>query len=102
MSPLAAAGAYARVQQGAEPGMAAFGMAAPGMGDFSSVMTQALGTTIAAGHAADRATVGALSGQANLTEVVTAVSRAERALQTATALRDRMVSAYQDVMRMAI
>ena len=97
MSPLAAAGAYARVQQGAEPGMAA-----PGMGDFSSVMTQALGTTIAAGHAADRATVGALSGQANLTEVVTAVSRAELALQTATALRDRMVSAYQDVMRMAI
>jgi flagellar hook-basal body complex protein FliE len=34
--------------------------------------------------------------------VVTAISRADLALQTAVALRDRVVSAYQDVMRMPI
>jgi flagellar hook-basal body complex protein FliE len=34
--------------------------------------------------------------------VVLAVSRAEMALQTATTLRDKVVSAYQDVMRMPI
>jgi flagellar hook-basal body complex protein FliE len=33
---------------------------------------------------------------------VTAISRAELALQSATAIRDRVVQAYQDVMKMPI
>jgi flagellar hook-basal body complex protein FliE len=37
-----------------------------------------------------------------VTAVVLAISRAELALQTATAVRDRVVTAYQDVMRMPI
>ena len=44
----------------------------------------------------------AISGEGNLTDVVTALSRAELALQTATAIRDRVVSAYQDIMKMPI
>ena len=90
-----AASAYARVQQGGIAG-------AGGVPDFSAVLGRAIQGTVDAGHAADTATVQALSGPANLTQVVTAVSRAEMALQTATAIRDRMVSAYQDVMRMPI
>ncbi len=85
-----AANAYARVQQGG------------GVPDFSAVLGRAIQGTVDAGHAADTATVQALSGPANLTQVVTAVSRAELSLQTATAIRDRMVSAYQDIMRMPI
>ncbi len=38
----------------------------------------------------------------NLTEVAIAVSRAELALQSAVAVRDKVVQAYQDVMRMPI
>ena len=45
---------------------------------------------------------GRLTGQGSVTDVVLAVSRAELALQTATAVRDRVVTAYQDVMRMPI
>ena len=41
-------------------------------------------------------------GQVSVTDTVLAVSRAEMALQTAVAVRDRVVSAYQDVMRMPI
>jgi flagellar hook-basal body complex protein FliE len=37
-----------------------------------------------------------------VTDVVLAVARAELALQTAVAVRDRVVAAYQDVMRMPI
>jgi flagellar hook-basal body complex protein FliE len=37
-----------------------------------------------------------------VTDVVIAVGRAEVALQTAVAVRDRVVSAYQDIMRMPI
>jgi flagellar hook-basal body complex protein FliE len=43
-----------------------------------------------------------IAGNANLTEVVTAVSRAQLALQTTTAVRDRVVQAYQEIMRMPI
>ena len=98
MAPTSAAGAvsaYARVQQGG----AGAGGSVP---DFSAVLGRAIQGTVDAGHAADTATVQALSGPANLTQVVTAVSRAELSLQTATTIRDRMVSAYQDIMRMPI
>lgn len=92
-SAASAANAYARVQQGG---------GGDGVPDFSAVLGRAIQGTVDAGHAADTATVQALSGPANLTQVVTAVSRAELSLQTATAIRDRMVSAYQDIMRMPI
>ena len=52
-------------------------------------------------HGRDQATQ-ALTGGGNLTEVVTALSRAELTLQTATAMRDRVVQAYQDIMKMPI
>jgi flagellar hook-basal body complex protein FliE len=55
-----------------------------------------------AGHTADATAMQALNGTGNLTDVVTAVARAQLALQTATAVRDRVVSAYQDIMKMAI
>ena len=54
------------------------------------------------GRSADAASTQALLGQGSVTDVVLAVSRAEMALQTATTLRDKVVSAYQDVMRMPI
>ena len=44
----------------------------------------------------------AISGGGNLTDVVTALSHAEMTLQTATAIRDRVVQAYQDIMKMPI
>ena len=43
-----------------------------------------------------------LTGQGSVTDVVLAVGRAELTLQTAVAVRDRVVAAYQDVMRMPI
>ncbi len=55
-----------------------------------------------AGHEADAGGVRALTGGGGVTDVVLALSRAELALQTAVAVRDRVVSAYQDVMRMPI
>lgn len=44
----------------------------------------------------------AITGEANLTEVVQAVTAAEVTLQTIVALRDRMISSYQEIMRMPI
>jgi flagellar hook-basal body complex protein FliE len=44
----------------------------------------------------------AVTGRAELIDVVTSVSAAETSLETMVAVRDRMVSAYQDIMRMQI
>lgn len=44
----------------------------------------------------------AVTGEADLTEVVEAVTAAEITLQTVVSLRDRMISAYQEIMRMPI
>jgi flagellar hook-basal body complex protein FliE len=41
-------------------------------------------------------------GEASVREVVEAVTQAEMGLQTASAVRDRVISAYQDIIRMPI
>jgi len=97
VTPSAAANAYARVEGGAAaPGGAQGGAA------FGAVLQRALEGAVQTGHKAESAAVQAIAGGGNLTQVVTALSHAELALQTATAVRDRFVQAYQDIMRMPI
>ena len=73
-----------------------------GAGDFGATLQQALQGAVDAGHTADTKSMQALNGTGNLTDVVTAVARAQLALQSATAIRDRVVQAYQDIMKMPI
>ena len=91
VSPSGAAQAYARVAGGAE-----------GAGGFGEVLGRALEGVVQAGHEADSQSMRAIAGGGNLTEVATAVTRAELALQGAVAVRDKVVQAYQDIMRMPI
>ena len=51
---------------------------------------------------AERVATDAITGEANLTEVITAVASAEASLQTLVTVRDRVISAYQEIMRMPI
>jgi flagellar hook-basal body complex protein FliE len=95
--PDAAANAYGRVDSGAQ---GALGIADPG--SFGGVLQRAMEGVVDAGHAADAQSMTALAGGGNLTDVVTAVSKAELALQTASVIRDRVVQAYQDIMKMPI
>ena len=44
----------------------------------------------------------AVAGQAELVDVITAVTNAEVALESVVAVRDRVVQAYQEIMRMPI
>ena len=70
--------------------------------DFSSLLNHAISGAIEAGQDADTKATNAISGQGDLTDVVTAVSRAELALQTTVAIRDRVLQAYQDIIKMPI
>ena len=92
LNPAAVVGAYQRVQAGPDAAS----------GGFGDVLARAVQGVVNAGHEADARSVQALSGNGNLTNVATAVSRAQLALEAATSVRDRFVQAYQDVMRMAI
>jgi flagellar hook-basal body complex protein FliE len=70
--------------------------------NFPDTVKQFLQNAIATGENAEAQSTQALSGGGNLTEVVTALSRAEMTLQTASAIRDRVIQAYQDIMKMPI
>ena len=70
--------------------------------DFGGMVERAVQGAVQSAHAAENDAMTAIAGGGNITEVVEAVSRAELALQTTTAIRDRVVSAYQDIMRMPI
>jgi flagellar hook-basal body complex protein FliE len=59
---------------------------------------QALATT----HAGEKMSIQGIAGKADLTDVVTAVTNAEMTLQTVVAVRDRVVAAYLDILKMPI
>lgn len=71
-------------------------------GDFSSLLTQSLGQAVNTGKQAETQAMSAINGAGDLSSVVTAVSRAELALQTTVAVRDRVLQAYQDIIKMPI
>lgn len=71
-------------------------------GDFSAAMSRALASVVDTARGAEQGAMQAISGGGNITDVVTAVAKAELALQTTVAVRDRVVQAYQDIMRMPI
>jgi flagellar hook-basal body complex protein FliE len=98
VTPSGAANAYANVARGG----AASGDVASGGTSFGNTLQHVLESAVQTGHTADTQAMQAIAGQGNLTEVVTALSRAELTLQTATAVRDRVVQAYQDIMKMPI
>jgi len=53
-------------------------------------------------RAAETQMTQVVQGQGSLIDVVTAISSAEASLETALAVRDQMIQAYQEIMRMPI
>ena len=92
--PSDAARAYRRVDGGD------FGTGAGG--GFGAALESAISGAIETGKAAEATSMQGIAGTANVTDVVTAVSKAELTMQTAMAIRDRVVQAYQDIIKMPI
>lgn len=100
MNPLMAARAYATVQGGgATPGAASPPSAAPG---FSELLSNAMGEAVQSSRAAETQMTAQVQGRAELIDVVTAVANAEASLETVMAVRDQVIQAYQEIMRMPI
>ena len=69
---------------------------------FGDLLKQVGTDAVDAGRKADAVSLQAIEGTADVAEVVTAVANAELALQTVVAVRDQVVAAYQEIMRMPI
>jgi flagellar hook-basal body complex protein FliE len=69
---------------------------------FGSMVENLVGGTADKLRAAESASAKQVAGKGDLIDVVTAVGAAETALDTMVAVRDRVVGAYTDIMRMQI
>ncbi|WP_134725303.1 flagellar hook-basal body complex protein FliE [Paracoccus luteus] len=84
------AGAYAEARAHAGPAPGAGPVTAAAQ-DFARVMDQA-----------DAAAVGAMTGRSDTQTLVQSIAEAQIALETAVAIRDKVVEAYQEILRMPV
>lgn len=101
MTPLAAAKAYAATQGNAAAGLGG-GVAASGGQDFGDLLKSVMSDAMQASKTAEVQIANQVAGKAELIDVVTAISSAEASLETVMAVRDQVISAYQEIMRMPI
>jgi flagellar hook-basal body complex protein FliE len=102
MTALAATKAYATAQKAMAVDPAALGApAAPG-GGFGDILKSAMNDVMHSTKAAETQIANQVQGKAQLIDVVTAVSSAEQSLNTVMAIRDQVISAYQEILRMPI
>lgn len=69
---------------------------------FQDLLQAAAENVVDSSQKAESMSLQATAKQAELVDVITAVSNAEMALESVVAVRDRVVQAYQDIIRMPI
>lgn len=83
-------------------GDTAMGGVAKGAPSFGAMVGDIVTDTAGNLRAAEKASALQVAGKGNLIDVVTAIGAAETALDTMVAVRDRVVNAYGEIMRMQI
>ncbi len=71
----------------------------PSFGDF---LSDAVESAVQTGHTAESVSAKALVHQASANDVVVAMTNFEMTMQEVTKIRDQVVSAYQDILKMPI
>jgi flagellar hook-basal body complex protein FliE len=69
---------------------------------FAALLADNLTAAVEAGQRSETAARQAAVGAADLQDLVAAVNAAELSLQSVVAVRDRIIGAYQDILRMPI
>jgi flagellar hook-basal body complex protein FliE len=104
---LSPVGFYASVARLSETGAAPAAGAAkdaksPDARSFASALADAARQAVATGQAAEAAAMQGLAGTMDAHQVVAAMTQAELTIQATIAIRDKMVQAYQEIMRMPV
>jgi flagellar hook-basal body complex protein FliE len=98
MTPLIAARAYGAAIKQSET----LGKGDAAGTDFGAMLRGAMDNTVKSTQNAESLMTQQASGKAELIDAVTAVANAETSLQSVIAIRDQVISAYQEIMRMSI
>ncbi|TAE81237.1 MAG: flagellar hook-basal body complex protein FliE [Alphaproteobacteria bacterium] len=69
---------------------------------FEDLVGHALDKARGAGYTGESTSAKALANQSEMHELVTAVNNADLTLRTVVAVRDRIINAYQDILKMPI
>jgi flagellar hook-basal body complex protein FliE len=70
--------------------------------DFGAMVQTAIADAASSVRVADQAGVASATGRTDIVDVVTAIAQAETTLETVIAVRDQVIQAYQEIMRMPI
>jgi flagellar hook-basal body complex protein FliE len=70
--------------------------------DFGALVQNALKEAHATTKGAEAQGMAAAAGKSDIVDVVTAISAAESTLETVVAVRDQVIQAYQEILRMPI
>ncbi|MBB4301809.1 flagellar hook-basal body complex protein FliE [Rhodobium orientis] len=104
-TPTVAANAYnaaLRLANQSNSGKAVDAKEALARPDFANLVTDAAKEVVSDGRAAETKAVDMLQGKASVVDVVTAVAETEVALETMVSVRDKVIAAYEQIMRMPI
>lgn len=96
-TPISAAGAYANIAR-----LTSNPVSGGGETNFASVLKDAMTSIESMGQKSDAQSRAMAAGKANMVDVVTAVSETEVAIDAVVAVRDRVIAAYEDIMKMPI
>jgi len=101
VSPISAASAYSKLARLADPGAGIAKADSNGPG-FGQMVKEAIGSVIDAGHKSDGQAQAMAAGKSNLVDVATAVTETEVAIESLVWVRDKVIQAYEEIMRMPI
>jgi len=92
--------AYAKAPSGVVPGMDA--RDGNQHGDFADLVRGAIKEAVTIGQKSEALSIAAIKDKADINQVVTAVAEAEVTLRTVVAVRDKVVEAYREILRMPV
>jgi len=99
---LDALSAYSEATKQAQGGLESRGGEGADKSAFSSLVSEGLGDVAEATKHLEQQSASALVGKADLVDVATAVQNAEMVVQTVVTVRDKVVAAYNDILKMPI
>ena len=98
IDPVSVARAYQQTARATQTGGAEAGDSI----DFAGLVQQAVREAGRASATAEQSAMTVAGGQGDIVEVVTAIAAAETQLETVIAVRDQVIQAYQEILRMPI
>ncbi len=99
IDPLSGARAYQQAARAVQQGA---GAAGDDKVDFGGLVQEAVRQAGASAKAAEVSGLQVAAGRGDIVDVVTAIAAAEVQLETVIAVRDQVIQAYQEILRMPI